>query len=410
MTGSVGKPNVLVVAYACEPHRGSESEVGWQWILAAARDGYKLTVVTRSNNQPKIAAAAAEWNDLELEFQFHEAPRLLLWMKSMATFPRLYYVAWQVSFIPRCLRLLRSGRFDLFHHLTYVSARFPSVLLIAGRRFVLGPIGGLGVVPRELRAVLTPAERLVELVRDCGAKVDRVNPLWRLSMNVCARVLVADRDTLDRLPPRVQDKCRVIPAIAVARESLRTAARDPSTRQIAMVGELTGRKGQSVALQALSLLDDLEWKCDVIGAGRGLRALLDEASRLGIDQRCNFAGSIPREELLEYLQGRPVVVALSLRESGGMALLEAAAAGCPVVYLEAGGPAQLFEGFPYGAVPVGDSEEVARMAASWIRSYLTDPVLAHDAGEAASHVASRLTWDNKVFALRWLYESEEFHT
>src|SRR2546423_7247549 len=49
---------VLISAYTCEPGKGSEPEVGWQWAmhLAASHD---VTVLTRSNNRPAIENALA---------------------------------------------------------------------------------------------------------------------------------------------------------------------------------------------------------------------------------------------------------------------------------------------------------------------------------------------------------------
>jgi len=41
---------VLISAYACEPDKGSEPGVGWNWALAAA-EKHEVWVLTRSNNQ-----------------------------------------------------------------------------------------------------------------------------------------------------------------------------------------------------------------------------------------------------------------------------------------------------------------------------------------------------------------------
>jgi hypothetical protein len=46
------KLKVLVSAYACEPNRGSEPEVGWQWIQQLARF-YEVWIITRANNRLK---------------------------------------------------------------------------------------------------------------------------------------------------------------------------------------------------------------------------------------------------------------------------------------------------------------------------------------------------------------------
>jgi len=44
---------VLVSAYACEPHKGSEPGVGWNWVKQIARF-HEVWVITRANNKEKI--------------------------------------------------------------------------------------------------------------------------------------------------------------------------------------------------------------------------------------------------------------------------------------------------------------------------------------------------------------------
>ena len=48
---------VLLSAYACEPNKGSEPAVGWNWALALTRRGYDVHVITRSNNRAPIKQA-----------------------------------------------------------------------------------------------------------------------------------------------------------------------------------------------------------------------------------------------------------------------------------------------------------------------------------------------------------------
>ena len=44
---------ILILAYACEPNKGSEPEVGWKWIQQIAKFG-ECWVLTRANNRSVI--------------------------------------------------------------------------------------------------------------------------------------------------------------------------------------------------------------------------------------------------------------------------------------------------------------------------------------------------------------------
>jgi len=48
------KKKILLSAYACEPNKGSESAVGWDWALNLTRNNCEVYVVTRLNNKRNI--------------------------------------------------------------------------------------------------------------------------------------------------------------------------------------------------------------------------------------------------------------------------------------------------------------------------------------------------------------------
>ena len=48
------KKTILISAYSCEPDRGSESEVGWNWTINLSDLGHEVYVITRTNQKNKI--------------------------------------------------------------------------------------------------------------------------------------------------------------------------------------------------------------------------------------------------------------------------------------------------------------------------------------------------------------------
>ena len=92
------KLKVLMSAYACEPGKGSEPEVGWQWALQMARF-HDVTVLTRANNRGPIEAALAALRGRQPlpEFVYHDRGTFLLDMKRHTKAVKLYYLLWQRS-------------------------------------------------------------------------------------------------------------------------------------------------------------------------------------------------------------------------------------------------------------------------------------------------------------------------
>ena len=89
---------VLMSAYACEPGKGSEPEVGWQWALQMARY-HDVTVLTRANNQPAIefALAALRGRQPLPVFVYHDRSPVMLDLKRRTKSVKLYYLLWQRS-------------------------------------------------------------------------------------------------------------------------------------------------------------------------------------------------------------------------------------------------------------------------------------------------------------------------
>src|SRR6185436_1448985 len=89
---------VLMSAYACEPGKGSEPEVGWQWALQMARF-HDVTVLTRANNRPAIETALRELEGKQPlpRFVYHDRSDALLEVKRLLGSVQLYYLLWQKS-------------------------------------------------------------------------------------------------------------------------------------------------------------------------------------------------------------------------------------------------------------------------------------------------------------------------
>jgi glycosyltransferase involved in cell wall biosynthesis len=115
--------------------------------------------------------------------------------------------------------------------------------------------------------------------------------------------------------------------------------RPASARRFVFVGSDIIRKGLDVLLQAVAMLPaDFDWHLAVVGATRAEVAAAFPALPLAsFDARVGFAGTREKEELRRILWGSDVFVLPSRAEAFGVALLEALAAGLPVVAANVGG-------------------------------------------------------------------------
>ena len=70
---------ILAIAYACEPERGSEPGVGWNWVkLIAKSEGTSISVITRKNNKPVIEKYYENHKRDDINFLYYDLPPCIL--------------------------------------------------------------------------------------------------------------------------------------------------------------------------------------------------------------------------------------------------------------------------------------------------------------------------------------------
>jgi glycosyltransferase involved in cell wall biosynthesis len=99
-----------------------------------------------------------------------------------------------------------------------------------------------------------------------------------------------------------------------------------------VVGTLQARKDPETAVEALALLRDRALRLVFAGPDKGGRAEAERAAkRSGLGARVEFRGHVPQEELAALYRGAACLVFPSRYEGFGLPVLEAMAAGTPVV-------------------------------------------------------------------------------
>ena len=178
-------------------------------------------------------------------------------------------------------------------------------------------------------------------------------------------------------------------------------------RIIGTIGSLYPVKGHKYLLCALPRILDVCPNTTILLIGRGeldasLKAL---AKDLGVEQRVRFLGL--RSDISALLSIMDVFVQPSLSEGLSIALLEAMAAGKPVVASRVGGNLELVADGESGyLVPPKDEEALAQK----IVSILQSPQTARLLGENGRHrVCADFTLDQMIDKYTRLYEHSIAH-
>ena len=138
---------------------------------------------------------------------------------------------------------------------------------------------------------------------------------------------------------------------------------------IGSVGRLTHQKGFDVLLQAFAQVKNEDLHLLIIGTGEEKETLQAQAKMMDIDENIHFVGY--RNDVPELLQVIQLYIQPSRFEGMPNALLEAMAAGCPIIASDVDGICELIEDGEHGWLVPAENEDALVKA---IEVALGDPV------------------------------------
>ncbi len=168
----------------------------------------------------------------------------------------------------------------------------------------------------------------------------------------------------------------------------RSPGDEPEVRILAVAG-LRPYKGLSVLVDACRRLRDegVAFRCTIVGEGPSRRSLERQITNAGLQGWVLLAGAMTQGRVAQMLRERPIFVHPSVALPNGMmdgipvALMEAMAAGAPVLASRLSGIPELIEDGVSGIlVEPRDATSLAR----WIRRVAEDPLMARALGKAGA--------------------------
>jgi glycosyltransferase involved in cell wall biosynthesis len=370
---------LLISAYACAPHHGSEHAGGWNWTTEAHRLGHEVWALVspaHRNAIEKVAGDDATAANIHWVF-----PEVSYWRLKPATEPkweRTYNLLWQRSALRRARQLHENIGFDVIHHLTWGGIRAPTFLGSLGPPLILGPIGGGETSPSSLRDEFSLRGKVLETLRDLSNATININPLLRVGLKQAAVVFTKTSDTRDLLSKIVPHKSAVFIEVGIPKTQIGySRGLCQAQPRVLYAGRLLYWKGVHIAVRAFSeiLQRFPNARFTIVGRGPEEVRLKANAISRNMSDNVDFIPWLPQRELNKLYESHDLLLFPSLHDSSGWVAIEALCHGLPVVCLDLGGPKDIVT--PNSGVIIKTSglntDQVASSMASEISDLFASP-------------------------------------
>ena len=396
---------------------GSESFVGWSALKSLATH-HRITAIVHGHNRPFIEEALTSLPQRE-NLQFHYIGERHEWHPNrlIARFQDWRWLhQWSAKAQQLAQKLVAAEKFDLAHHVTIATWRMPSPLGGLGIPLIWGPVGGGESFPFSFYGMLSPVARAFEFLRWAGNQAtlrsgrmrrfartvsvalgnnsetlaalralgipsDRVRYLSQSFLREEKFINLDDKWCIDNSEWRIADSEATNPPPATRNPlHVSDSSSNPPLRIFAG-GNLEGRKGVAITLQALSLFGRRGHAFSFTFGGLGpelkhlqkLAATLDYgAGKVSLGN--HFDGAEYRAELAKA----NVYLLPSLREGAPVTMIEAMASGCVPIVANAGGAPMVVDDSCGFVVPITNPDQMAGDICTILEKLTNDrPLLAH---------------------------------
>lgn len=276
-----------------------------------------------------------------------------------------------------------AGAVDVVFQPAPIAVKAVSFMHNVGAPVVIGPMSGAMDLPPAFRRMDGPLVRLaISGARRASRVLHRLIPGKRNA----AVLLVANRRTREALPSGIRGAVREVMESAVDLGRWEPRSSDPALRgemSFIFCGRFVDWKGIGYLVRAFApLAREGGVRLDLVGDGELFGEIKDLIEAEGISDKVVMHGRVPLERYMELLHHAGAFVSPSLRECGGIAMMEAMAIGVPVVATDWGGAAQYASGDCAMLVPPSSESAFIDGLTAAMRRLAGSPELRRDLGSA----------------------------
>lgn len=395
---------ILLSAYACEPNKGSEPGVGWNWVYNLALRDHKVFLVTDVRGRNAIEEELLKNPLPNLHVTFVDVPG---WAKPFLKGQigvYLRYFLWQRQAYIFSKHLV--DEIDVIHHATWGSLTGGSRLWKMGKPFIFGPVGGGQITPNAFLKFFEKEQIKEQLRTFMTQNIAYFLPGTARTIRNSDVILATNKETLDLAQSMNANKVRFFLDTGLPLEyipEVKPIHNLGKKFKIFWVGRVYPRKGLELTFAVLQHLN-IPFEFNIVYYGPWEYKIPGWIIKYKLSGKVNCIGRVAFEELKKYYMENDIFLYTSLRESFGSQQLEAMAHGLPVVTLNQSGARDFIPDDAGIKIDVTTPEETTVLLAEAIERLWNEPELWKKMGVSAYRFACSQSWDKRVSRMEKIYE------
>lgn len=399
---------VLLVAENMSQRLSGETLVPWYYLRDLPFAGCTVHAICHARVREDLRADLAPAAFARITFVEDSALQRLLftigrWMPYRVedlVFNQLIHALTQWRMRAQVVRLVATHAIQVVFQPAPIAPKALSFLHRLHAPVVIGPMsGGMDLPPAFAFMEGRLVRAAIRIARAGASLLHRIAPAKRHA----AALIVGNERTRAALPPGVRGAVHVIPesGVDLARWEERTYPDQPEDRPVRFIfcSRFVDWKGIRYLVDAFAPLAAAGGvQLDLVGDGELFDQVTAQVAAAGLGDAVRLHGRLSLAEYGVLLRQSDVYVTPSLRECGGMAMLEAMALSLPVIGVDWGGAAQYTDRASAILVEPTSPEALVSGLTAAMRRLATSYPLRRAMGQAARRrvVEGDMGWQDKA--------------
>lgn len=412
--------NILVMAYAISPYRGSEYAVAWNYVAHMSKY-HRLTVVYGASGNhmgdvvemEEYARSHTMANVRFIAVKPDKLARALNWPNRHDFFVYSFYYAyrrWHWQVYKQVLELLKTDHFDLVHYVGMIGYREPGYLWKLGLPYVWGSVSGANNAPRQLMKHMPLAGR-AKLTFRSVANTIQFHTMHRLKKALEATdvLLTATSENQQKFRQVHHKDSICLPENCITGTITLDESKfnNPAKYNIIVIGTLDARKSVGVFLEALAQVRNRDkLHVDIVGDGPLRAGLQGYAREHVLDGLITWHGQLPRAEAVKIFNRAHLHVITSVSEGNPTTIWEAMSYGVPTMSFDHCGMHDTICDKCGIRIPIAKRyDDCVSSIAHNIDVLLEYPERFYQLAKGTIECAKKYTWAKREIILNQLYDN-----